>query len=59
MAMHWVADAQRYKRNGPQAIVLTMPAGLTRTLEGPRIELVPILVRAPRPASASNATDGS
>jgi hypothetical protein len=29
--------------NGPQAVVLTKLAGLTRTLEGPRIELVRIL----------------
>jgi hypothetical protein len=31
--------------NGPQAVVLTKLAGLTRTLEGPRIELVPILAQ--------------
>ena len=41
--MQGVAAAQRNKRNGPQAILLTTPAGLTRTLEGPRIELAPIL----------------
>ena len=28
---------------GPQAVLLTTPAGLTRKLEGPRIELIQIL----------------
>jgi hypothetical protein len=36
--------------NGPQAVVLTTPAGLTRTLEGPRIELDQILANSQFPA---------
>jgi hypothetical protein len=33
------------QNNGPQAVVLTKLAGLTRTLEGPRIELALILTQ--------------
>jgi hypothetical protein len=33
------------QNNGPQTVVLTKLASLTRTLEGPRIELILILAQ--------------